>query len=255
MIKFFPKIRQKLFTENKFSKYLLYAIGEIILVMIGILLALQVNNLNQERLNAIEEQFILQDISNELQAYKFHNNNGRNLQENILSATKRLLIIINTSPSNLPIMQINEDIDLLLRSWMTGSSTSTNIYDVLIGGGKLVLLSSKKLPNKLAELKRHFGSIYTREMMQARFVNEQLAPFLNQYVVRRPWKSTDLSVDSTFQTNRFVSNYEDLLNSQEFYNLLVDLIRHSNYVVRVYNRIENNINEIELELGENIISF
>ena len=47
MIKFFRKIRQKLLSENKFSKYLIYAIGEIILVVIGILIALQVNNQNQ----------------------------------------------------------------------------------------------------------------------------------------------------------------------------------------------------------------
>ncbi|WP_298556774.1 hypothetical protein [uncultured Algibacter sp.] len=47
MIKFFRKIRKKLLSENKFSKYLIYAIGEIILVVIGILIALQVNNQNQ----------------------------------------------------------------------------------------------------------------------------------------------------------------------------------------------------------------
>ena len=40
MLKFFRKIRQQLLTENKFSKYLLYAIGEIVLVVIGILMAL-----------------------------------------------------------------------------------------------------------------------------------------------------------------------------------------------------------------------
>ena len=49
MIKFFRKIRQKMLAENKFSKYLLYAIGEIVLVVIGILIALQINNLNQQR--------------------------------------------------------------------------------------------------------------------------------------------------------------------------------------------------------------
>ena len=49
MIKFFRKIRQKLLSENKFSKYLLYAIGEIILVVIGILIALQINNWNENR--------------------------------------------------------------------------------------------------------------------------------------------------------------------------------------------------------------
>ncbi|WP_245603281.1 DUF6090 family protein, partial [Maribacter antarcticus] len=48
MIKFFRKNRQKSLTENKFSKYLIYAIGEIILVVIGILIALQVNNWNEE---------------------------------------------------------------------------------------------------------------------------------------------------------------------------------------------------------------
>ena len=49
MIKFFRKIRQKLLTENIFRKYLLYAIGEIILVVIGILIALQINNWNEDR--------------------------------------------------------------------------------------------------------------------------------------------------------------------------------------------------------------
>ena len=49
MIKFFRNIRQKMLTENKFSKYLIYAIGEIILVVIGILIALSINNWNQEQ--------------------------------------------------------------------------------------------------------------------------------------------------------------------------------------------------------------
>ena len=44
MLRFFRQIRQRLLTDNKFSKYLLYAIGEIVLVVIGILIALQVNN-------------------------------------------------------------------------------------------------------------------------------------------------------------------------------------------------------------------
>ena len=66
MIKFFRKIRQKLLTENKFSKYLIYAIGEIILVVIGILIALQINNWNHERLNRKQEIKILIGIRDEL---------------------------------------------------------------------------------------------------------------------------------------------------------------------------------------------
>lgn len=49
MINFFRMIRQKWVSENKFSKYLLYAVGEIILVVIGILIALQINNWNEDR--------------------------------------------------------------------------------------------------------------------------------------------------------------------------------------------------------------
>jgi hypothetical protein len=62
MIKFFRKIRQKLLAENKFTKYLLYAIGEIVLVMLGILLALQVNNANEGRKNRALEKAYLSDI-------------------------------------------------------------------------------------------------------------------------------------------------------------------------------------------------
>ena len=53
MIKFFRKIRQNLLSENKFSKYLIYAIGEIILVVIGILIALQINNWNESEKNQV----------------------------------------------------------------------------------------------------------------------------------------------------------------------------------------------------------
>ena len=49
MIKFFRKIRQNLLMENKTGKYLKYAIGEIVLVVIGILIALQINNWNEEK--------------------------------------------------------------------------------------------------------------------------------------------------------------------------------------------------------------
>ena len=49
MLRFFRQIRQRLLTDNKFSKYLLYAVGEILLVVIGILIALQIDNWNEER--------------------------------------------------------------------------------------------------------------------------------------------------------------------------------------------------------------
>ena len=56
MIKFFRKIRQQLISENQMGKYLKYAIGEILLVVIGILIALQINNWNQNRIDSKLEQ-------------------------------------------------------------------------------------------------------------------------------------------------------------------------------------------------------
>jgi hypothetical protein len=67
MIKFFRKIRQKLLTENKFSKYLVYAIGEIILVVIGILIALQINSWNTEKMDRNLETKIIKEIQKNLQ--------------------------------------------------------------------------------------------------------------------------------------------------------------------------------------------
>ena len=70
MIKFFRHIRKRLLTENKFSKYLLYAIGEILLVVIGILIALSINNWNEEQKNRIEEKNLLLELRTEFRQKK-----------------------------------------------------------------------------------------------------------------------------------------------------------------------------------------
>lgn len=67
MIKFFRRIRQKLLSESKFSKYVLYAIGEIILVVIGILIALQINNWNEDKKNKRTEESLLVELKSNLQ--------------------------------------------------------------------------------------------------------------------------------------------------------------------------------------------
>lgn len=68
MIKFFRKIRQKLLAENNFTKYLLYAVGEIVLVVIGILIALQINNRNEFNKNRKKEALLLQQMKTNLQS-------------------------------------------------------------------------------------------------------------------------------------------------------------------------------------------
>jgi hypothetical protein len=66
LIKFFRKIRKGLLSENRFGKYLLYAIGEIVLVVIGILIALNLNNRNEQRKTEAGVEIIFGEILEEL---------------------------------------------------------------------------------------------------------------------------------------------------------------------------------------------
>ena len=63
MINFFRKIRQRLLTENKTGKYLKYGIGEIVLVVVGILIALQINNWNEDRKSKILEKATIKELA------------------------------------------------------------------------------------------------------------------------------------------------------------------------------------------------
>jgi hypothetical protein len=66
MVKFFRKIRQRLISENRLGKYLLYALGEIVLVVIGILIALQISNINEQKKERVFELKMLREIRKEI---------------------------------------------------------------------------------------------------------------------------------------------------------------------------------------------
>lgn len=68
MIKFFRHIRRRLLAESRFTRYLLYAVGEIVLVVIGILIALQINNWNEQRKLRGQEVKLLQAFKNSLES-------------------------------------------------------------------------------------------------------------------------------------------------------------------------------------------
>ncbi|MBQ22430.1 MAG: hypothetical protein CMD32_03375 [Flavobacteriales bacterium] len=92
MIKFFRKIRQNLLTKNKNSEYLKYAVGEIILVVIGILIALSINNWNEERNNFQKQKLLTKNIIEDLKLDFIHINRSlsevsgqMNLIDNLIS--------------------------------------------------------------------------------------------------------------------------------------------------------------------------
>jgi hypothetical protein len=70
MLRFFRQIRQRLLSDNQFGKYLLYAIGEILLVVIGILIAFQVDNWNELRKEQQIELSLLEELRSDLKFSK-----------------------------------------------------------------------------------------------------------------------------------------------------------------------------------------
>ncbi len=70
MINFFRKIRKKLADDNKPLKYMRYAIGEIVLVVIGILIALSINNWNENRINKLKETQFLESFKEDLKSHR-----------------------------------------------------------------------------------------------------------------------------------------------------------------------------------------
>ena len=100
MIKFFRKIRQNLLTENKFSKYLLYAIGEIVLVVIGILIALNINNRNEEHKLNLKEQGLLKELNLDFKYNQIQLDSLVNVSEKAIHSSNRFLDKIKLVETN-----------------------------------------------------------------------------------------------------------------------------------------------------------
>ena len=91
MIQYFRRIRRRLLANNKFSKYLLYAIGEIILVVIGILIALSANNYNEDQKALKQSGIFLNDMQEDLASDTLYLSKMLEVLENQLSIEEWLL--------------------------------------------------------------------------------------------------------------------------------------------------------------------
>ena len=124
MLHFFRKIRRELLTESKFFRYLKYGIGEIILVVIGILIAIQVDNWNEERINHTRETAILKELRDDLLQTEDRFQNWIDGMEDIISSKKA---IIKTIDENL-IWNDTLQPHLNNFSWLVPIKISTSSY-------------------------------------------------------------------------------------------------------------------------------
>jgi hypothetical protein len=144
MIKFFRKIRQNLLAESRFSNYMLYAIGEIILVVIGILIALQVNEWNKERNRTIAEQTIITQLQADLKKSQLELQEIKDfyLARARVSAQMTRAFWKTELPDNIERYVTNA---LASRVYSPVSGTARS----LINSGKIDIISSTELKNEI----------------------------------------------------------------------------------------------------------
>lgn len=150
MIKFFRNIRQNMIKENRTSKYMLYAIGEIILVVIGILIALQINNWNEkQKLVAKTQDYYVQLLDDLKSDIKF---SKQTLEESNVYLNEYEIYTDSYNKDVLNPIQVYEQISKLDLE-TTPLTFNTNTIESLQSTGDIGLIPSN-IRNRLIDLKR-----------------------------------------------------------------------------------------------------
>jgi hypothetical protein len=243
-MKIFRKIRQELSAQNKLSKYLRYAIGEIALVVIGILIALQINTWNEGRKERIVERQILTNIKAALES-----DIKNQIRPNLEDCSKDLQNIER-------IMQSIDNKDAF------NDSTAT-IYSSLMFSKnfKYELTAYKALENegikviRKPELKKEILEIYNMDYPE---VQEYIQNFSNNLIeFFRPYMREHFKF--VYVDNRTASyipiDYNSIINDPLFRNNVMTAKVNFSNILSALEKIELNVNEaikqIEAELENN----
>ena len=235
MIKFFRQIRQQLLMENKSGKYLKYAIGEILLVMVGILLALQVNNWNELQKESTLEKEYLKGIRQDLQ----QDINQASLV--IIPKIHKLNIIKFLEPNfNLDSIYITKNIDTVninfIELFHRGDSfrSTMSSYNSLIADGKSNLIKNKNLFQKIQ-----------------RIYDEQ---YLRIYSLYDDFKLRENSLSTTYPYEKLHWDFQTIQNSghEEIIASLANFWElghfYCTYLDKSILEVKSLINEIDVEI-------
>lgn len=208
MIKIFRHIRKNLIMENKTSKYFKYAIGEIVLVVIGILIALQINNWNTERIENQKEKLLLDELHNEFVQ------NKRQLDTAILIHS-RTLKSINYIKNRLPLNLKSENLDslsyhLYYTTYYYTYNPSKGIINAISNSAAFDVISNDEL-RKLIISWEDVLIDYQEEEINARDnFNNHLKPFIKEhmYYANTPNKMlSDSRIDLSFLETLAFDNF------------------------------------------------
>ena len=180
MINFFRKTRKKLADENRFIKYWRYALGEIFLVVIGILIALQVNNWNENRIehNRIKKyaKSLVKDLEQDIDMLKVSLFQAEDTYFRIDSLRNYVLQTEKENLSSTLIYTIAHDIIYRTYSW------NRSTFDELKSSGSLRLIANDSLKNKLVAYEaftQHLDEDFEFDKINAEKVDACLVEIIN----------------------------------------------------------------------------
>lgn len=203
MIKFFRHIRQRLLTEGKTTKYLKYAIGEILLVVIGILIALQINNWNEERTERKEEQAILRQLRTEFKTNLEQLDEKMETKRLLIRSVRRMLDYIDH-----PELRRRDSLEYFL-GCTTPFSTFDPIENDLASSGSLRLIRSDSLKLLLSLWTSNIKDVQEDEHVWRDYRNMEFNPFLvNNYQLRN---IRDISDRTGILKGSLISSEEDAM--------------------------------------------
>jgi len=248
MIKFFRHIRKTIIMKNQRGKYLKYAIGEIVLVVIGILIALSINTWNEDRKDRIAENELLKNLKSEYLINLQQLNNKLAGSEYDLHLTDSLILRMN---KNVPI-QSEESFVILLGDISNPPSfdPNTGVMDDIISTGKLALIRDNSLHQLITSWSGLLAESREIEQVLREKSRRQFIPFISEYIPIR------LLYKKQFGASRFTWNSADLMNNKLLENHLVDFHRMHTVLIPRYKKLKENLeNTVQLinkkELQEN----
>ncbi|AXT18726.1 hypothetical protein D7030_06175 [Flavobacteriaceae bacterium AU392] len=180
MINFFRRIRQNMIEANKTSKYLLYAFGEIVLVVIGILIALQINNWKEDTLERQEEYYVLKslviDLNNDVELLELNIKNTNDRRKKIDTIFKIL-----ANPSDKDIFKFTQlQFELMTDDYFI---SNRGTYDEGVSSGKLKFIKNNHLREAIFDYYRTVSNSRNDDNLQYKVTNEFLMPILVEEVL------------------------------------------------------------------------
>ena len=242
MIKFFRRIRQKSLSENKFSKYLIYAIGEIILVVIGILVALQINNWNNDKSNKKESDQFNRRLLAEVRANVNLAGGKIKIIENTISSSRAILNLFNSQPTEANIASLDSLIYIIIEGveieFITGTLSEG------LNTGKVALISSDILKSKLYGLPSNIEYVGKWDKTFSTYLYEIFQPFLYENFNYR--KMDNIFSNYKVGPSKFDSQHNSqLLVSEKFENLIDNQFFQSNSQLEYHTNLKNEFEDVE----------